>query len=170
MAITYEPLQTITLASNTTTVSFSSIPSTYTDLQLVMVGTGTNQFFIRFNGDTATNYSSTVLTGSGSSAVSERESSNGQGITMLRPGYGIGVGQPVFFTADIFSYAGSTFKTLLGTGNLATNNTSGLTNINVGLWRSTTAINSVDCYNGYVGGGNHFSIGCTFTLYGIKKA
>ena len=76
MTATYDPIATTTLGSAASTITFSSIPNTFTDLRLVLFGvtlnaTGTyNQ--IRFNNDTGTNYSWTQLLGNGSAAQAQR--------------------------------------------------------------------------------------------------
>ena len=64
MPNTYEPIATNTLGSAASSVTFSSIPSTYTDLIVVMNyanSTGLADVFFRFNGDTGSNYSDTIL-------------------------------------------------------------------------------------------------------------
>ncbi len=76
MTKTYVPISTTTLGSNASTVSFSSIPGTYTDLVIVMGVISTSNtghyVYLQYNGDTGSNYSTTILTGTGSSAVSTR--------------------------------------------------------------------------------------------------
>jgi uncharacterized protein related to proFAR isomerase len=79
MAKTYEPIATTTLGGATNSVTFSSIAGTYTDLIIIVQGSvgsisGVN---LQFNSDTATNYSRTVLFGTGSVANSTR-GSNGE--------------------------------------------------------------------------------------------
>ena len=162
---TYEPIATSTL-STAGFFAFSSIPSTYTDLRLVIVGGGdggTMAVRLQFNSDTGFNYSNTVLTGDGASATSTRQSavqniSTGN-FDMPNAASAIGL-----FMIDIFSYAGSTNKTVLET-NSGDRNGSGNVSRNVGLWRSTAAINRID-----VSGGRNFAVGTTATLYGIKAA
>jgi hypothetical protein len=166
MPATYEKIATTTLGSAQSTFSFNSIPSTYTDLRLVMTGlssTANNQG-IQFNSDTATNYSSTILYGTGSSAASFRYT----GATYIHIASDIVVGPttyPVLVTVDVFNYAGSTNKTCLITTSLDLNG-SGETVARVGLWRSTSAINSIT----FMRTAGNFSIGTTATLYGILKA
>ena len=69
---------------------------------------------------------------------------------------------PTFFTVDVFSYAGSTFKTLLATASEDLNG-SGSTSARVALYRSTSAITSFELYTV----GTAFQSGTTATLYGI---
>jgi hypothetical protein len=71
----------------------------------------------------------------------------------------------VFTTLDIFSYAGSTFKTTLYTAS-GDKNGSGAVERGVALYRSTSAINRVDLF-GWTG---NLATGTTATLYGIKNA
>ena len=77
MPSTYTPIATYTVSSAQTSYTFTSIPSTYTDLILVgSAATNTNvDIWLRFNGDSAsTNYSRTFVYGDGSSALSGRTS------------------------------------------------------------------------------------------------
>jgi hypothetical protein len=165
MAVTYEPIATTTLGANGN-ITFSSIPATYTDLRIVFVSSGATVgavTYMRFNGDTATNYSFTGLYGDGSAEGSSTATSSS--ISQLTTYYAISTNKPNLFTIDIFLYAGSTYKTSLIT---FSNNLNGLgsTERNVNLWRSTAAINSILLA---VSGGS-FITGTIATLYGIKAA
>ena len=165
MPTTYEPIQTYTLGSAVADITFSSIPATYTDLRLVFVGqtqSSAQTVYLQYNADTGFNYSNTVISGNGSNAASYRNTGNNniEGASRARipisPNWGL-------YTFDIFSYAGSTNKTCLITANGDANGSGGV-DYNVGLWRSTSAINSVKIYNT-----NNWAIGTTATLYGIKN-
>jgi hypothetical protein len=74
----------------------------------------------------------------------------------------LGTTPNVLITADIFSYAGSTFKTCLNSYS-SDNNGSGYAGRLVGLWRSTAAITQVSL----LVTGSNFNAGTTATLYGI---
>ena len=158
MPATYEPIASQTLGSTATSVTFSSIPSTYTDLRLVaylfhtLPGTGGT---VRFNNDSGSNYSRTFLIGDGSTASSGR-SSNSSSII-------IPVGDPHVIVLDVFSYANTNvFKTVLWSsaepGRLVARVAS--------LWRSTSAVDRLDI----AGDSSGFTSGSTFSLYGIKAA
>jgi hypothetical protein len=165
MPATYEPIATTTLGSAAATITFSTIPATYTDLRVAFVFSGNaavNPRF-RFNSDTASNYSQTAMMGDGSSAQSTRGTSQTLIYTTIYNGLASGV--PGFCTIDIFSYAGSTFKTCLLTGSTDSNG-SGQVERDVALWRSTSAITQIDL----ISGSSNFNIGTTATLYGIKNA
>jgi len=166
MPATYEPIATTTLGSAAATITFSSIPATYTDLRFTWVGTSSVDvvsFFMRFNSDTGSNYSNTILSGSGSSAFSSRNTNLTYG--NLPPTGGISSTIPTFTTVDIFFYAGFTFKTWLDTGQ-DDRNGSGYVTRDVGLWRSTSAITSITLSPS----SGNFNAGTTATLYGIKNA
>ena len=156
---TYTPIATQTLGSSGT-VTFSSIPSTYTDLVLIVNGTFASSddgFYIQLgNGsiDTGTNYSTTYIYGTGSSAASGRES-NTTGMQLGRAGTSNSTS-----IISIQNYSNTTtYKTGLGRGN----NPSSLVITPVGLWRSTSAVNILKV-------NATFNAGSTFTLYGIASA
>lgn len=159
MPVTYDKIATSTLGSAAASVTFSSVPGTYTDLVLVVAGgtTITTDIYIEFNGDTATNYSRTYLAGDGSSASSGRNTS----VTSI-PSFYIGSGQSTGY-AHIMSYANTNVNKTI----LARSSSAGVFVVSgVGLWRSTAAINSIKVFVS----GTTIAAGCTFTLYGIKAA
>jgi hypothetical protein len=165
MPQTYEPIATQTLGTAANTVTFSSISSTYTDLVLVFnggVASGTVNFTMRYNSDSATNYSNRDITGDGS-AVTSHGTSNTSNILCNYYGY-MTPDQNTNIIINIMNYSNATtYKTNLTRSNNAGNGTAAT----VGLWRSTAAINSIQCI---ASGGINFSASSTFTLYGIKAA
>ena len=60
---TYTPIATTTGTGSSGTITFTSIPSTYTDLRIILNGTETNatlyEFDMRYNNDSGNNYSLT---------------------------------------------------------------------------------------------------------------
>lgn len=166
MTATYDCIATTTLGSAASPITFTSIPSTYTDLRLVLVfntggASGNTNARITFNSDTTANYSKTNLRGTGTSALSQRDTSANY----------IDIGQALsvnwgLSTMDIFSYAGSTYKTALTQGN-SNSTTSGNVYREVALWRSTSAITSITITSS---SSNNFRAGTIATLYGIKAA
>ena len=156
---TYTPLATTTLGSTATSYTFSSIPSTYTDLIVVISGklTVDNNIAYQYNGDTGANYSRTRIYGTGSAAASTRSSGNADGIFST----GDGTVQSTW-TGHIQNYANTTtYKTSLWRGS------QDLPSATVSLWRSTAAINAIKLYPT---GGTTWVVGTTFTLYGIAAA
>lgn len=168
MPATYEPIATTTLGSAASSITFSSIASSWTDLRVVCVYTTANfgiYTTLRFNSDSGGNYSDTYIIGDGSSATSARDSGGATFIGFGAYPNGISSGQFNFVTADIFSYAGSTNKTSLLTSSLDKNGSGDVQRM-VGLWRNTSAITSLTIATN----GGTMSAGTTATLYGIKNA
>ena len=163
MPSTYTPIATTTLGSASSSITFSSIPSTYTDLVVVTntqrdaSGSGVVGFLAQFNGDTSTNYSVTAVLGNGSTAFSGRDT-NQTGAFVLTGQDGVWGNSLI----NIMNYSNTTtYKTLLSRINTTTANVSAY----VGLWRSTSAINSITFT-----GAAALKAGSTFTLYGVKSA
>ena len=160
---TYIPIATQTLGSPAASITFSSIPGTYTDLRLVITPTASSgvDLYFQFNGDTATNYSLIVLQGSGTGANSVSQSSAAQ-IDLTFNSAGVSATIPHLYTMDVFSYAGSTNKTALFVSS-EDNNGSGYVVNAVALWRSTAAITSIKVS----AGSGTLSTGTIATLWGI---
>jgi hypothetical protein len=166
MASTYEKIATTTLGSAASSITFSSIASTYTDLVVVVQGTYSTSddlLSLRYNNDTGSNYSSTNLYGNGTTTASYRTSS----ATSIQvgwyphPGGAAVVSQMVL---QILNYSNATtYKTNISRGD--TTNVQG-TAARVGLWRNTAAINRLDLI---MLAGN-LQTGTTATVYGIKAA
>jgi hypothetical protein len=167
MAKTYEPIATTTVnGTSTGSVTFSSIPGTYTDLRLVFGGSwiasfGYAVFWLRLNGDTGTNYSSTYIQAYGSGYLSSRESNQSN----MYLNYSQDSGNASSMTTmDIMNYSNSTTnKTVLAKGSQGDYSVTP----SVGLWRSTSAITSVEIR---LADNVKFSSGSVVTLYGIKAA
>lgn len=165
MASTYVPIATQTLGSASNSVTFNSLGN-YTDIVAIIAipSSGINTPCVRFNGDSGSNYSTTVLTGTtGSGAASYRESNKSYGIL---GGLVSGLGANSNIIAHFQNYGNSTtYKTVLTRANSAANEV----DADVILWRSTAAITSISFID-YAGGANTYPVGTTFTLYGIKAA
>jgi hypothetical protein len=162
---TYEAIASTTLGSTTQTVTFSSIPSTYTDLILIMSPANSAGSTVRmqFNGDTNTNYSDTYLKGNGTTAASLRNSNQAQ-LTLGDDADPTGTLGESVWVVQIMNYSNTTtYKTVLTRANVASADVEAV----VGMWRSTSAINQIDVKQG---GSVTFSVGSTFSLYGIKAA
>lgn len=167
MAATYTPIASITLGANATTVTFSSIPQTYTDLILIVSSQGTRATYggdltVKINSDSSSNYSITSLTGNGSTATSTRASNQ----SSLSLGGDIGPASTSTYTPTIihfFNYSNATtYKTILSRHNNAGQRVA----LICGLWRSTSAITQINLTaNGY-----DYVSGSTFNLYGILGA
>jgi hypothetical protein len=161
---TYTPIATTTLGSAASSVTFSSIPSTYTDLVLIIQYQSAANCVanITFNNDTATNYSTTYLNGNGTTAASARGSNEAAiGTVWSGANFNGKLGQ---VKIQVQNYANTTtYKTALS----RTDSAGGEATATVGLWRSTAAINRIDITGT---SGATYSTGSTFTLYGITAA
>jgi hypothetical protein len=164
---TYVALDKVTVSgSSTTTVTFT-VPSGYTDLFFVTSArnstSGGTDYYMRFNSDTASNYSYTQMIGNGSSAASDRVSSASQ----FNIGYVAGTSgtAPTICRINIQNYSNtSTYKTILYNWNSQGADSKYVLQ-GVGVWRKTPeAITSVSIYTT---SGNMVE-GSTFSLYGIK--
>ncbi len=177
MPSTYEPIQTTTLSSATASYTFNSIPSTYTDLVVIFSGQQNSVFsgrnlYIRFNGDSGTNYGSVQILATGDgSAYSGTDSNQTACYGPLINSTGTTSG-PSVAVMNILNYTNSsTFKTMVNYGGGASVYSSG-TNVgvyvgnNVSTWRNTAAITSVTILSS----NNDMTSGSTLTLYGIKAA
>ncbi len=166
MPATYNPIATTTLGSANSTITFSSIPGTYTDLVLVLssLSASASTPIIRFNSDTGNNYSWTRLVGTGSAAQSGRLTS----LSYIEIAYSaLSSTIPSLGIVNVFNYANtSTNKTILCSSSQDQNG-SGSTQSSVGLWRNTSAITTITIT---MDGGFNFAANTTATLYGILKA
>lgn len=169
MAATYDSIASTTLGSNTTTVTFSSISGSYTDLILVAtpaaVDANFNALAIRFNSDTGTNYSLTQLNGNGSSASTSRDTDTTK-LYVTQSALTSTVGE-CYSIVHIMNYSNTTtYKSILTRGSRGTS-TNGLADLAVGLYRSTSAITSINIETS-AGSINQLKSGSIFSLYGIK--
>jgi len=168
MAITYDPIATTTLTSEASTITFSSIASSWTDLRLVMFGikpSATSSAPIaRFN-SSSTGYSLCAFWGNGSTVTGDYFDTTQGGIPLIYFD-GLNDTNPKIGIIDIFSYTGSTKKTVLCTES-SDRSGSGRIAKAVSMWSNTSAITSIDVVDG---SGRNFGVGTQVTLYGIKKA
>ena len=158
----YYIIDKVVLAANSSSLSFTSIPATYTDLVLVINGNFVSsglQVALQFNTDTTTtHYTDTSITGT-VSTVSGTGDGTGHSYTFL--GYNPGTG-PFLFVGNIMDYANTTtYKSTMARYGAGTNAT---TQFSVGTYYSTSAISTIGitAYNG-----GSYAAGTTFTLYGI---
>jgi hypothetical protein len=169
---TYTLISSNVLASSAASVTFSSIPATYTDLVLRMsirydgsLVYGSTE--IKLNSDSASNYSRTTLRGDGTSAVSERGSSNSV-LLFPRSITGDTATANTFSNTEIYipSYTASQNKPIAGFGVGENNATAANIAANAGLWRNVAAITNIFIQSN----GTNLLTGSSFYLYGISNA
>jgi hypothetical protein len=167
----YDSIATVTVGGGgSSSISFTSIPATYTHLQVRLMAR-TNRaaeadfLTVTFNSDSGSNYSYHYLQGDGSSA-SASNSSGSPYILLNRFASasatssvnGVGV-------LDVLDYANTNkFKTSRSLAGYD-NNGSGVIEFDSGNWRNTAAISTLTITPG---AGTAFVQYSSFALYGIK--
>lgn len=171
----YDALATTTLSATTSSITFAGIPSGYKHLQIRYIartdmssGGAWSPINVRFNSDTAANYTVHTLGGQGASAFSEGYTSQtgmtggfGAASTNATNSFGAGV-------IDILDYASTTKNKTIRILNGVENNGSGIAVLQSGSWMSTSAINSITLgLYGSTNGSNYLA-NTQFALYGVK--
>lgn len=165
---TYTPIATTTLSSATGSVTFSSIPGSYTDLVLIssIKSNTANQASLLFsiNGvESGGVYSGTMIYGTGSVTGSNRQSNQDYGTIMRNGGLSTNTSITQPFITHFMNYSSTTtFKPVISRNNVSDTNVGA----DIVLYRSTTAVTSIRIFAST----NDFAIGSMFTLYGILEA
>jgi len=159
MALTYEPIQTQTVGTAVASVTFSSIPQTYTDLVLIVsadLTSGGHDLRLRFNSDTGANYSRTIL-------YNQLSTRNTGSDNIITASFG-STNSGSYTTINVMNYSNTTtYKSTIQRGGYIAS----IDSLTAGLWRNTAAITTIECGNT---GATTWIVGSTFTLYGIKAA
>ena len=173
---TYVALQTTTVSTPVSSITFSSIPQGYTDLVVVCnyaSSNGLSFLYAILNSDTGSNYSVTDLYANGYGVGSSRASNLSINWLAYNVGCSSTVGDTIT-TINLMNYSNSnTYKTYLSQTRRA--NSTGAANYygvdtQVNLWRNTSAITSLTLKNNTSGVDYNFAAGSTFTLYGVANA
>jgi len=176
MATTYTLISSSVLSATTQSVTFSSIPQTYTDLVLRMSyrtnasGNFGSNPAIRFNSDATSNYSYTMIEGNGTSAASSTQSA----INALYMQSSDSAGN----TADTFTSTEVYIPNYTGTANkpisifkVAEQNATGAEmHAFASLYRGASAISTILIGPSSNIVSNSFLSGSSFYLYGIKNS
>ena len=167
-ANSYESIATVTVgAGGQSTISFTSIPSTYKHLQIrssLLTASGSQVIKIQFNSDTSSVYAEHSLNGNGTSAAAEAVTSLSGGVIFGRV-VGSGSTYPTGIITDVLDYTDtSKNKTVRSLGGFDANG-SGEINLVSSLWPSTSAITRIDLTTF---AGVNFAQYSSFALYGIK--
>jgi hypothetical protein len=166
----FESISTATVgAGGSSAITFSSIPSTYTHLQLRCYHTNSNTSQganLRINNDASGIYARHYIGGYG---VATAQVGGAGDLTNISMYYFVGNPNsttPQVEIIDFLDYKNTsktkTVRALVGSGNSA----SGEMNLVTGLWNSTAAINRVDV----LPTAGTFNQNSVFALYGIKGA
>ena len=160
-------------AGGAATISFTSIPSTYTDLIVkysardnTSGGGVSNNLYLQFNSSGGTAYSGRLLYGNGASALSASDSSNAQ--TIFQYITSLGATSNTFANGEIYipNYAGSSQKSTSSDSVTETNATGAITGLAAGLWANTAAITSITL----TPASGTFVQHSTAYLYGVSNA
>jgi hypothetical protein len=157
---TYTPLATVTLGGSDASITFTSIPSTYRDLILVINGntTGNADYGMRFNGDGGANYSFVYMGGNGSTTATGSNSAN----QIVLDAYFWRSSERSTLIAQIMDYSATDkHKNVLSRNNVA----GGGVDAFASRWANTNAINAVEVFTAT--GGQSFATGTTLSLYGV---
>jgi hypothetical protein len=169
----YESIATTTVgAGGVSSVTFSSIPSTYQHLQLryaasSAAGTATDQIILRFNSDSSNaNYTTHYLQGNGSSASAYGFGTGGFAGAYLDKGVnGTGADIRGVGIVDLIDYANTNkYKTMRALDGFDANGSGNIT-LQSALWLNTTAISSITAV---LNSASTFTQYSSFALYGIK--
>ena len=175
MALTYTLIASNTLSSSAASVTFSSIPGTYTDLVLRISARSSRSaafdtFQVTINSDAATNYSQTTLYGNSSTTLSFRYTSDTSAFVNFFNG---NTATSSTFSSNEFyfpNYAVASNKPW-SAFSVSENNSasadSAFVSAEAFLWRNTAAITSISLKSAYAG--VNIASGSSFWLYGIKK-
>jgi hypothetical protein len=172
MANTYTLIQAQTLVSSAASVTFSSIPATYTDLVLRNSGRSDNATVyetvkLTYNNNTSSIYSTTrLISESTGTIISTRQSSRAN----FNDPYNNGTSSTsnTFSNVEIYipSYTASQNKPISAFGVAENNSADAGIRLIADLFSSTTAISSIEIAN-FAG---NFVTGSSFYLYGIKNS
>lgn len=163
----YESIATATPTSGSS-ITFSSIPSTYKHLQVRVLGRWSDtdtRIDLQCNGDTTSKYSYHWLTGDGSAASASGAATQ---TAVLGVGYVVGTTTSSYIGGaaiiDIHDYASTTNYKTIRSFNGWDSNGNGRIRLSSGSWQNTAAVSSLTLF---ISGGTYTS-GTTFALYGIK--
>ena len=171
----YESIASATGTGSSGTITFSSIPSTYSHLQircLARTDTGFANDYIqfRFNSDTGSNYTYHGIEGDGASAAGFGGTAQTIALTTNITGSAATANAMGTSIIDILDYAStSKYKTVRNLGGQDQNSVSNTGQIRLisNLWLSTSAINRIDLTSFRSA---NWTTSTTFALYGIKGA
>jgi hypothetical protein len=171
MPTIFEKIATVEVGSGgASTIDFTSIPSTFTDLYILVSSRSSHtsvldELILRFN-SSATGYANRFVMGDGSATQSYANNYTTSGYV----GYisAASSTSSTFGSSNVYipNYAGSQNKPFSSDSVAETNATTQYMNLNTTIWSNTAAITSVQLRLGYA----NFVQYSTATLYGIKKA
>jgi hypothetical protein len=169
----YESIQTVTVgAGGTSSISFTSIPSTYKHLQIRYLARCSRTdytiatMFIRFNTDSSSNYAGHSVYGNGTAAYSYGNGGQTFGYAGAVSGANSAANTFAGGVIDILDYANTNkYKTTRSFNGVSINASGDEVGLQSGLWQSTSAVNRIDLTLETSANFNQYT---SFSLYGIK--
>ena len=149
--------------STSSSVTFSAIPQTYTDLKLLcstrLVSGNFPDLYISFNGSTS-NFTNRNILGSGASATSGTE------VRVIGFTEGTSQTSSTFTNGEVYipNYTSSNYKSFSADNVTENNATTAYSHLVAGLWSDVSAITSIT-----ISSGANFDSASTFYLYGISN-
>jgi hypothetical protein len=166
----YDSIATTTVGSGgSSSITFSSIPSTYTHLQIRSLMRGTNasstvETYIAYNGTSTNYYRGHQIYGQGTAAIADPDPATTNNYFMFSTAASATASIFTASVTDILDYANTNKnKTIRSLGGFDANG-SGYILLRSGLWMNTSAITSITI----TAASGNFAEHSSFALYGIK--
>ena len=171
------PLMTTTLATNTASVTFSSIPQEYSHLQVRIWGYNTSgsdrTLWMQLNSDSGSNYRNHYLSGNGSAASAGADAAATVGIlpfnaSSSQTGFNGDSTKASVVIMDILDYTNTNKNTTVRTLGGWDGNGTGYVYLSSGLWMNTAAVSSLYFqlpYSSIFGSGTTFALYCFCNLF-----
>ena len=158
---TYDLLDSTTLTSSASSVTFSSISQDFRDLVLVIDALGDSSsaanVLVTFNGDSGSNYSFVLMSGNGSTAISS------SGTTTSISGFGSDGTNKIFTLFQVMDYSATDkHKSVL----VRPNRADSVVQARAARWANTSSVTTVTITDNLANG---YAIGSTFYIYGIAS-
>jgi hypothetical protein len=166
----FESIATVNVTTAVTSISFTSIPTTYQHLQIRCLtrnqsGATASSMSVRFNSDTTNAYTSHLLVGDGTSATADGGTLFDKNYSQVTTGNNSASNVFAAQIIDVLDYDDTNkYKTIRAVSGFDDNSV-GTIRLGSSLWTNTSAISSIQIFN-Y--GGSNFLQYSTFALYGIK--
>jgi hypothetical protein len=166
----FESIATITAGSTVSSIEFTSIPQTYTHLQIRGIVRSTNagqadEVQVQFNSDTASNYSTHQLTADGANVASGGLANASSMYGVYTTGSAATANAFGAIVMDILDYKDTNkYKTIRDISGLDQNTSVGFILMRAGNWRSNSAVTSIKLF----AQSSNIAQYSSFALYGVK--
>lgn len=168
----YESIASATGTGSSSTITFSSIPSTYKHLQIRYIAQSTrnandDELAIEINGDTSSTYYSHMLYGVSTTVGPGGSAQSGASSIGVTTGGAIASQQVSSGVIDILDYGNTSIKKVFRSFSAYTLVGNNFLKIASGHWPSTSAITSISLISNT---NSNWTTNTVISLYGIKDA